>query len=615
MCGLGVLFSYSSSAPCVSRRALAEISERLASRGPDGEGAWLDAAERVGLAHRRLAIQDLDPRSDQPFASACGRFRMVYNGELYNPAELRARLESAGVRLRTTSDTELLLELFVLEGPGALEQLRGMYAFAVFDARERRLFAARDPYGIKPLYWRDEGGQLGLASQLQALAPEGEIEPAALAGFLLTGSVPEPFTWRAGVRALPPGGHLIADAEGVRVFGRGRAIAAALGAAAQAPKSLEPAALQERASAAFADSVARHLNVSDVPVACFLSAGIDSSAILALASEASEVPVETLTLAFEEYRGRADDEAPIAARTAAHYGARHSLHTLTADAFRAELPRLLAAMDQPSIDGINTWFVSKATAERGFKVALSGLGGDELLGGYANFRDVPRLARVAGPLSRVPGLARFGGPLLARGGRHPKLAGVLSHAGSFAGAYLLKRGLFLPHELPALIGTERARIGLERLDWFGAANGLLAEVPNCAVARVAALEASLYMRNQLLRDSDWASMCQGLELRVPLVDVELLRQVAPLVVGRPHAPGKLSLARAPRRPLPAELLERPKTGFTVPTAAWLQSGDELDGWRRFPSLLDERTPPARRLACGVLERFGAFDLAHDEVAA
>jgi asparagine synthase (glutamine-hydrolysing) len=621
MCGLAALFAWRHDAPSVDRGELDQITDAMAARGPDARGTFVDARGRLGLGHRRLAIQDLDRRSDQPFADAQGRLRLVFNGELYDFRARRAEFEAQGRKFRTDSDTEVLLALLERDGEAALPTLRGMFALALWDSRRGALLLARDPYGIKPLYFTtgEHGdGVLRAASQVKALRAGGRIgaeaDPAGLAGFYLTGSVPEPFTLVRAITALPAGHALWVDERGPRSTRCFYSIPAVLAAAARGPAPELPreARARERAvddavRAALLDTVERHL-VSDVPVGLFLSAGLDSAALLALATEVGRRrgagPPRTVTLAFDEYRGRADDEAPLAERVARQYGAEHSTLVLSAAEFERGLPALLRSMDQPSIDGVNTWCVSRAAAQAGLRVALSGLGGDELFGGYPAFRDLPRSVANFGLGRHLPGLGRLSRAVLAAllpPSVNPKVAGLLEFGGDWAGAYLLRRGLFLPWELPALMGKELAREGLERLAPLAQVQSALVPDPGGDFARVVSLESSLYMRNQLLRDTDWASMAHSLEVRVPLVDTALLERLAPLCAHGQLSLGKGALGRAPRPALPAALLERPKTGFVVPIAGWLESLPGLDPWRRVPQLARKGCPWARRWAYTVAQ--------------
>jgi len=578
VCGVNGIFAYGVTADAPAARELLATRDAMAARGPDGAGVWWSADRRCGLGHRRLAILDPTPRADQPMLSADGRHAISFNGQIYNFPALRAGLEARGARFRTTCDTEALLHLYALDGPAMLGALRGMFALAIWDSSRRGLLLARDPYGLKPLYVSDDGGSVRFASQVKALIAGGgvsrEPEPAGIAGFHLLGAVPEPFTLYRDIRALPAGCWQWIDAAGAQPPRPFAGLPAILAEGARRPA---PAAeLDERIRAAVAESVAAH-RLADVEVGAFLSAGVDSAAILGLMGEAGAETPRAITLGFDEFRGAPDDEAPLAAKVAALYGARHAVRRVGRAEFEADLPAFLAAMDQPSIDGLNTWFIAKAARAAGLKVAISGLGGDELLAGYPSFVDLPRWRRRYGAFAATPGLGQIARRLIGAAApglvrERPKAAGVLEYAGSWAGAYLLRRGLFLPHELPALLGPEMAREGLSRLALLPALAACLQPDPGSDVGRVCALESQVYLRNQLLRDADWAGMAHGVEIRAPLADIELLRTLAPCLPTLTPGAGKAALARAPRIPLPAEITSRPKTGFSVPTGAWTAGG-------------------------------------------
>ncbi len=592
MCGINGILRLADSAPAIDREELLRSRDSMISRGPDGAGAWISDDGRVALASRRLAILDLSAAGAQPMASADGRFHAVMNGEIYNFAGLRRELEADGVRFRSHSDTEVVLALYAREpaDPAALlPRLRGMYALAIWDDREKSLLLARDPLGIKPLYLATETGAdacLRFASQVKALEAGGaisrEIDPAGVAGFLLWGSVPEPLTIRKAVRALPPGHHLI-----VREGRIGEPVASGL--PAMAAMAMEPAAAIE-------DSVRAHL-VSDVPVAVFLSAGLDSALIAALACRNLPEPPATFTLRFDALLGTPQDEGPLAAEVARALGTRHVERSLRAGDLAALWPGAVAAMDQPSIDGFNTYVVSRAAHEAGLKVVLSGLGGDEIFGSYPSFADVPRLARSARRGRQVPGLGALWPPaarLLAAD--RPKLAGLLRYGQTLPGAYFLRRGLFLPEELPALIGRDAAQEGLRRYDPVADAARALATDDGVRDdwTSVHALETALYMRNQLLRDSDWASMAWSVELRVPLVDAWLSARLAARGFEPARSAGKAALVRQAAPELPEALWRRPKTGFYIPVA---------EGMR--PELAARRPGERSRwLALRMLEEFG-----------
>src|SRR5665213_1627167 len=469
MCGINGIFAYHSAASLPKEGELLATREAMRARGPDGSGVWWSADRRCGLGHRRLTIIDLSEDANQPMVSTDGRYVVTFNGEIYNYRELRAELAAEGSRFRTTSDTETLLHLYAQKGPDMVRDLRGMFVFAIWDAAKQGLFLARDAYGIKPIYTCDDGWTFRFASQVKALLAGGAVsrdpEPAGIVGFHLFGSVPEPFSLYRDIRALPAGHIQIIDVAGPREPQPFASLAATL---AEGARHAAPASeLAERVRVGVSDSVRAHL-VADVEVGHFLSAGIDSGALLGVMRDAGQSKVRAITLGFDEFRNTADDEVPLAARVADYYGAEHIVRRVSKHEFDRDLPAIFEAMDQPSIDGINTWFVAKAAKETGLKVALSGLGGDELLAGYSSFVDVPRWHRRFGPVARVPGLGwliRHALGELAPGlaAKHPKALGIVEYAGSWAGAYLLRRGLFLPFELRKIMDPHLAREVLRRL--------------------------------------------------------------------------------------------------------------------------------------------------------
>lgn len=574
MCGIAGIFAYRDTAPPVDEEELLRIREHMSKRGPDGAGLWVSANRRTGLAHRRLSIIDPSDAGTQPMATGDGRFTITFNGEIYNYRELRKELEARGHALRSHSDTEVLLCLYAERGVDMVHALRGMFAFGIWDERERRLFLARDPFGIKPLYYADDGRHLRFGSQVRALLAGGAIDSApdaaGRAGFLLWGHVPEPFTLYRAIAALPAGTWMTVDQRGAGAPQKFFDLAGEFCLAEERASGLDRRAGLERLGAALAESVAQHM-VADVPVGVFLSAGIDSTAIATLAARNASEALRCITLGFEEFRGGPDDETLVAAATARRLEAHHAVDWIGRQAFGDAIPDVLAAMDQPSIDGLNTWFVARAAARQGLKVALSGLGGDEMFLGYPSFRDVPRVARgfgfarwLPGPMLR--GLRAIAAPALGLV-TSPKYAGLLEYGSTLEGAYLLRRGLFMPWELPALLGREAAREGFERLRTMSSLRATRQGVRSDA-SIVSALELAWYMRSQLLRDADWAGMAHSLEIRVPFVDVEILRAAAPLVAAGAIR-SKRDVASLPALALPRDLIERPKTGFRVPVREWV----------------------------------------------
>jgi len=598
MCGIAGSFAYHSSAPPVDREQLRRVRDHMAARGPDGFGEWFSDNGRAALGHRRLSIIDLSDRAAQPMASDDGRLVISFNGEIYNYRELKAGLEAKGRVFRTESDTEVLLHLYAEKGEAMLGELRGMFAFALWDAGKQAVLLARDPFGIKPLYYADDGKTFRFASQVKALLAGGSIdtapEPAGHAGFFLWGSVPEPWTLYRGVRNLPAGHCLWVKQSGAGQATPWCLIADIFRDAAENPAKGSRAEALEVFAEAFRDSIRAH-RIADVPVGVFLSAGLDSAMIAALSTEHGERP-HTLTLAFAEYAGTQNDEAPLAELLAAKLGTRHATLMVRQADFVEDREKLLAAMDQPSIDGTNTWFVARAAASQGIKVALSGLGGDELLASYPSFTELPRITRLAGCFSGMPGFGRgvrkVFAPVASRY-TSPKYAGLLEYGATLGGAYLLRRGLYLPWELSDVLDPEMARQGLQDLQTIDRLNGTVNRFPldfRRSRASVSALEMSWYMRNQLLRDTDWASMAQSLEIRVPFLDVPLLKAVAPWLAAHPGI-SKPEVAAVVAPQLPAALVNKPKTGFVVPVREWLindQGSQRERGMRAWAHFIHKR---------------------------
>jgi asparagine synthase (glutamine-hydrolysing) len=508
-----------------------------------------------------------------------GTLRITYNGEIYNFRELRKDLEGRGVRFRTTSDTEVLLELYRSEGPRFLSKLRGMYAFALWDASRKELFLARDPFGIKPLYFADDGRTLRFASQVKALLAGGNIDDSPSAagqvGFLLWGHVPEPHTIYQGIRSLPPGYAMTISAGGPARIWKHCDVLDLLAEAEQGGTHADDEnSISEPIRRAVAETVNYHM-VADVPVGCFLSSGIDSNVLCAFASQAVKAgTLKCVTLGFKEYRGTHADEVPLAVQSASTLGVHHQVCEIARQEFIGDIERLLHCMDQPSVDGANTYFVAKAAAAAGLKVAISGVGADEIFGGYPSFSQVPRLASVSRWLPQGSAMGavfrRLTAPLLRRI-TSPKYASLLEYGGSLAGAYFLRRGLYMPWEISGLLEREVVRQGLGELNVPTALGGRLLRFGTPYVSVMAA-EIVEYLQPRLLRDTDWAGMAHSLEIRTPYVDVHFLRQITRLMSRLRVPPSKRDLATASPVPLLSSLLERRKSGFSVPTNAWLQVG-------------------------------------------
>ncbi len=636
MCGIAGLISKLDASNASARDAVRRMTDHMRVRGPDAEGVW--AGEDIILGHRRLAILDLDARANQPMVSNDGRYAIVFNGEIYNFRELRRELEADGVAFYTTSDTEVLLALFAREGERVLPRLRGMFAFAIWDTKTRELFMARDPYGIKPLYFYQSSELFLFASELRALLASDlvprKLNQDGLASYLQFGSCQDPLTILEGVCSLLPGHCLTVKRSGnhldVQQFSFAQLAVSASSSGRVTPNAFTPndsdcSALTigtphaPRAEAVtqlryvLEDSVRHHL-VSDVPLGAFLSGGIDSSAVVALMSRVAGQRVKTFSVVFEESEFSEGEHAKLVARK---FGTEHHEIMLSEPNLLVMLPRAFEAMDQPTMDGINTYVVSKAVRDAGVKVALSGLGGDELFAGYPSFRRAQQLFR----LTIMPSAIRqrtsaLGRSMLNDSARRRKFWDLVDSDCSPYAAYSLSRQLFSPSEIEALTRGQRSEVrdqldavrrealGVRRtdatnaIDSINAINNSQFEIRNPkseihadalplplsplqhqdVINEVSRLELSGYMSNTLLRDTDQMSMAHALEVRVPFVDPA----VVSFVLGLPgewkvdgNRPKPL-LVDALGDLLPEEIWKRRKMGFTLPFQKWMRAGLESE---------------------------------------
>jgi asparagine synthase (glutamine-hydrolysing) len=566
--------------------ALAQaLGRALAHRGPDGAGTWRAPEGNLLFVHRRLAIIDPGAGGAQPMATPDGRFHIVFNGEVYNYRALRAELQSHGERFITGSDTEVLLRLVARGGVARLSEVRGMFAFACWDALDRSLLVARDRFGIKPLYVAAGPRHIAFASELGALRATalggGETSAAGVLAFLEWGSVPPPLTWQHGIDMLEPGAWRRWRLDGREE--RGVFADARLAYPSNASPRRSADAFRADVGPAVRESVRAHL-VADVPVGVFLSGGIDSGALVSCATSVGAENLQTFTVGFDDESSEVDRARSVATMFGTTH---HQLHVEPADVAR-ELPAVLARLDQPTIDAVNSFFVARAVAATGIKAVLSGAGGDELFGGYPSFTRLPRAVAAKQLAGRLwPAIGPLAGVFMP-----PRLRARWHHFastnGSLVEAYRVQRGFFLPDEVASLAGPALREGSVWRdavAEVQDAERALMSpagsEAPRAAVAR---LESRLYLGSQLLRDLDVMSMAHGLEVRVPFVDHDLVERVWPELARHPDLmAGKRLLSGTLERPLPDAVVEHPKQGFTLPFGRWM--GGELgpfvqDGLRR-----------------------------------
>jgi asparagine synthase (glutamine-hydrolysing) len=565
---------------------------RMAHRGPDDEGVFSDDAIALGAC--RLAVMDPSAAGRQPMRSADGRYWMVFNGEIYNHQELAGRLRARGTVLRGTSDTEVLLETYAVEGRDALRRLRGMFAFAVWDTRTGELFVARDPFGLKPLYYAqaENGTQLRFASERKALLGPGEIsvlDPDALRRYLSFQYVPAPATMTPPVRSLPPGHYLTARPGGpAETFRYWRPVLRP----ARSPSADTP----ERILAALRDSVAAHAR-GDVPVGAFLSGGVDSAAICAIAAQISPgLPTFTAGFARSGY-----SEIEQAQETAQALGLRSFTYVITPQEFAARLAQIVWQLDDPLADAaaIPLWFVARE-ARRRVKVVLSGEGADELFGGYGVYSQ-PGVVRAA---TRLPGWGRSSARAMAgriASGQRGK--GLLERiATPLRSRYIGNASIFAAEDVDAL----SLRGDGTAYDVTGPVFDQAAEAGLDDVATMQLVDINTWLPGDILLKADRAAMAHGLETRAPFLDREVMAVASRLARAEKTAAGttKFALREAVAGLLPPGAAERPKLGFPVPIGHWFHG--ELAGFAD-QVIRDARTEQwlDRRAVADVLRRFRA----------
>jgi asparagine synthase (glutamine-hydrolysing) len=566
MCGIAGIID-PSVPPQQRETALDAMCSAMIHRGPDDSGLHSSGPATLGM--RRLAIFD-PANGHQPWLTPDGRFTLVFNGAIYNFRELRSELEGGWV-FRTHCDTEVLLAAYVRWGESCLDRLRGMYAFAVWDATDQSLFFARDPFGIKPLYYQQSGKRLAFASELNALqrasASPFEIDPASVAAYLGWFSVASPRTIYRQVQTLHPGE--------CATFRAGQLTLRRTWSFSAIPADLPVAATREDFSRQLRerleDSIRAHV-VADVPVGAFLSGGLDSAVVAGLMTRVTGAKLRTFTIGFDE---SAYSEAAASAESARHFGADHHACLLTGARVAAGVEQFIGSLDQPTGDGLNTYHVSAAARAGGVTVALSGLGGDELFGGYPSFRDIPRLAQWLPWWRQVPRPLRKAFIKRLRRGdtRRRKLADFLNYAHNVGELASLQRRVFSEPRRRALLGPAVRDVMENIPPYHPECAALSADLGRIMAVEVAsAWELRTYMADLLLRDSDVMSMRHSLELRVPFVDrplVEWLWRQDPKYRFTPASP-KSALAAAVSDLLPPGLMERKKQGFSLPMAIWMR---------------------------------------------
>ncbi len=552
----------------VAKNRLHRMCNFMRMRGPDHTGKWADESKQVYLGHTRLSIIDLSSMSNQPMNSVCGRYTIVFNGEIYNYKEIQKSLVASGVFFKTKSDTEVVLSAYIKYGINSFKMLRGMFAFAIYDNHKSRIVAVRDPYGIKPLYYAAIGGSFYFASQVKAIVAgcydtQFSVNSESQFMFRLFGNTPAPNTYLNQINQVPAGGyieyHLDNKVDEFKYIN--------LSDFWIQEKNC-PEDLSKIVKDAVFDSISQHL-VADVPVGIFLSGGIDSAVIAGVLNEQGRNGTIGITIAYDEFKGTASDELYDAESVADKYSLIHYKRKVAFCEFESELNNIIYCMDQPTIDGVNTWFASKAASEAGLKVALSGVGGDELFLGYRHHSTIPfaltalRLLKKIGISSEI--ISILLNELSLKGNKN-KWSNFSHYSSNVLMLWILARSLQLPENEIQRKFMLNSKMLSNLEDEIMLSNGVNGKDIYSQISNV---ESFLYLKNQLLKDSDWASMSNSIELRTPFVDIFLIQKLGKYISYFSEYKSKSLLANILRKKLPNNIIYKRKTGFGIPVNEWM----------------------------------------------
>ena len=564
MCGIAGILALKEGAP-VEVEPLLRLRDAQTHRGPDDFGDWIDPERKVGLAHRRLSIIDLTASGHQPMHTRDQELHIVFNGEIYNFRSLKKELEEAGHVFQSGSDTEVLLHGYREWQLDLLPRLRGMFAFGLHDSKKKRTLLARDPLGIKPLYYAQSDHQFFFASEVQAIrsvVDGGGTDPEAVSSYLHWGYIAPPQTIYRRIRSLPPGHYMIIQDGSPSTAHSYYSLRDELGKT----EKMDEREASDHVRESLLDSVRCHM-VADVEVGSFLSGGVDSSSLVGLMSEVHSGSISTVNLSFDV---PGYDEGDLAANAAEFYGTRHHRIDVRLEEIREQIRESVHSLDQPSTDGPNVYLVSKAAVDAGLKVAVAGVGGDELFAGYSTFSTIPQISNLNKRLASIPGMAPMARSAasslnwLPRNQRRNSLYRSLAYGSGLSAAYSATRSLFTPHDVRKLLGPDYKSLVDITNPVHELENNLNPEgVP--LDQQISFLEVERYLQMQLLRDADVMSMRHSLEVRTPLVDHVLIRNLFKVPSHyRQAGPAKKATAEFSSPRVARRLLEANQEGIRPP---------------------------------------------------
>ena len=571
MCGISGIYNFSNR-NLDAKKIINKIVKLQTSRGPDGNGIWVSSCKKVTFGHNRLSIIDLSKKADQPFISNDKNLIITFNGEIYNYLELKEQLQEKKVKFKSNSDTEVILESYKFWGLDFLKKLRGMYSFAIWDNKNNKLIIVRDPFGIKPLYYTIFNGAVYFASQIKSLLSienlKFEYSEAGIVSYHLWGNVQEPFTLYKNIKSINRGSCIIIENNGnQRVFDHANIKDSILNINEVRFKN-ENSKL-DYLKDIITETVNYH-QVSDVPRTLMLSAGIDSNLILASISNLNKKNCSALTLDFN-YKGD-DDETLLAKESANLNEIKHQIINLSDDEFFMLINDFFKSMDSPTNDGFNNYIISYLANKNNTKIIISGIGGDELFAGYPSFNIIPKMNTYMKfiPESKILNslinnkLYSF----LKKKKMKTKYSGILDYGRNINSAFLLVRSLFLPNEINELIDQNTFKKGYIELDVLNTLNKDISNIKDTRLS-IMYLEIKYYLCSKLLRDADWTSMANSIELRTPLVDWSFFNKLIPLIKNDNSINKKLA-SKSMKDKIPKDIINRKKTGFVIPHDLYLK---------------------------------------------
>ncbi len=571
MCGISGIYNFSDR-KIDSNKIINRIIKLQTSRGPDRNGIWESESKKVTFGHNRLSIIDLSEKANQPFISNDKNLIITFNGEIYNYLELKEHLIRKKIIFKSNSDTEVILESYKFWGLDFLKKLRGMYSFAIWDNRNNKLILTRDPFGIKPLYYTISNGVIYFASQIKSILSIENLNfkysDAGIVSYYLWGNLPESFTLYKNIKSINRGTCVIFEQNGTqKIFDHANIKDSILNINEMKFKN------ENSKSDYLKDIITETVNyhqVSDVPRTLMLSAGIDSNLILASISSENKKNCSALTLDFN-YKGR-NDETLLAKESAYLNEIKHQIINLSEEEFFNLINKFFEKMDSPTNDGFNNFIISYLAKKNNAKVIISGVGGDELFGGYPSFNIIPKINKYMKliPESKILKLLinRKLYSFLKKRRLKTKYTGILDYGRNINSAFLLVRSLFLPNEIDELIDKNSFKNGYEELDITNTLSSDISDIKDTRLS-IMYLEIKYYLCSKLLRDSDWTSMANSIELRTPFVDWSFFNKLIPLIKNDKLI-NKKTACLSMKDNLPIKIINRKKTGFVIPHDLYLK---------------------------------------------